>query len=55
MAGIYRQRHPERTVFYRVLFHYFDEFVAEYESEAAPVSGSSIVKLRSFVISILFM
>ena len=27
-----RQRHPERTVFYRVLFHYFDEFVAEYES-----------------------
>jgi hypothetical protein len=31
MAGIYRQRHPERTVFYRVLFHYFDEFVAEYE------------------------
>ena len=32
MAGIYRQRHPERTVFYRVLFHYFDEFVAEYES-----------------------
>ena len=32
MAGIYRQRHPERTVFYRVLFHYFDEFVAEYEN-----------------------
>ena len=31
MAGIYRQRHPERTVFYRVLFHYFEEFVAEYE------------------------
>ena len=24
MAGIYRQRHPELTVFYRVLFHYFD-------------------------------
>ena len=32
MAGIYRQRHPERTVFYRVLFHYFDECVAEYEN-----------------------
>ena len=32
MAGIYRQRHPERTAFYRVLFHYFDEFVAEYEN-----------------------
>jgi len=32
MAGIYRQRHPERTVFYRVLFHHFEEFVAEYEN-----------------------
>jgi hypothetical protein len=32
MAGIYHQRHPERTVFYRVLFHYFDEFIAEYEN-----------------------
>jgi DUF1365 family protein len=24
MAGIYRQRHPEHTVFYRVFFHYFE-------------------------------
>jgi len=24
--------HPERTVLYRVLFHYFDRFLAEYES-----------------------
>jgi len=24
MAGVYRPRHPERTVLYRVLFHYFD-------------------------------
>ena len=32
MAGIYRQRHPERTYFYGVLFHYFEEFVVEYES-----------------------
>jgi len=32
MAGMYRQRHPERTVSYRVLFHYFEEFVAEYEN-----------------------
>jgi len=32
MAGIYRHRHPERTVFYRVLFRYFDEFVGEYEN-----------------------
>jgi hypothetical protein len=32
MAGIYRQRHPERTIFYRVMFHYFEEFVSEYEN-----------------------
>lgn len=32
MAGIYRPRHPERTVLYRVLFYYFDPFLAEYES-----------------------
>ena len=32
MAGIYRQRHPERTVLYRVLFHHFEEFIAEYEN-----------------------
>ena len=31
MAGLYRPRHPERTVLYRVLFHYFDRFLAEYE------------------------
>jgi len=32
MAGMYRPRHPERTVLYRVLFHYFDRFLIEYES-----------------------
>ena len=32
VPGIYRQRHPERTVFYRVLFHYFDRFLLEYEN-----------------------
>jgi ribosomal protein S27E len=31
MAGVYRPRHPERTVLYRVLFHYFDRFLAEDE------------------------
>ncbi|NOR14273.1 MAG: IS91 family transposase [Candidatus Aminicenantes bacterium] len=31
MAGIYCQRHPERTVLYRVLFHYFERFLGEYE------------------------
>jgi len=32
MAGIYRPWHPERTVLYRVLFHHFERFVAEYEA-----------------------
>ena len=32
MAGVYRPRHPESTVHYRMLFHYFDRFLAEYES-----------------------
>jgi hypothetical protein len=31
MAGVYRPRHPERTVLYRVLFHYFERFLAKYE------------------------
>jgi hypothetical protein len=31
VPGIYRPRHPERTVLYRVLFHHFERFVAEYE------------------------
>jgi len=30
-AGVYYQRHPERTVFYRVFFHYFEKFLLEYE------------------------
>ena len=32
MAGVYRPRHPERTVLYRVLFHHFERFLTEYES-----------------------
>jgi len=36
MAGVYRPRHPERTVLYRVLFHYFDRFLAEYEGRTPP-------------------
>jgi len=31
MAGVYCQQHPERTVLYRVLFHYFERFLEEYE------------------------
>jgi hypothetical protein len=33
MAGIYRQRHPEHTVFYRVFFHYFE---LTFEAERPP-------------------
>jgi len=29
--GVSSQRHPERSVFYRVLFHYFESFLLEYE------------------------
>jgi len=29
--GFNRPRHPERTVLYRVLFHHFERFVAEYK------------------------
>ena len=32
MAGVYRPRHPERTVLYRVMFHHFERFLAEYEN-----------------------
>ena len=32
MGGVYRPQHPERTVLYRVLFHHFERFVAEYET-----------------------
>jgi ribosomal protein S27E len=31
VPGIYRARYPERTVLYRVLFHYFERFLREYE------------------------
>jgi hypothetical protein len=33
MAGVYRPRHPERTVLYRLLFHYFERFLAEKEGQ----------------------
>ena len=32
MARVYRQRHPEKSVLYRVLFHHFEEFLSEYEN-----------------------
>jgi|GEM_PF-3407927 len=39
MAGVYRPRHPERTVLYRVMFHHFERFVAEYEARFERVYG----------------
>jgi ribosomal protein S27E len=32
MTGVYQPRHPECTVLYRVLFHYLERFLSEYES-----------------------
>ena len=31
MAGIYRPRRAEKMVLNRVLFHFFDQFISEYE------------------------
>jgi hypothetical protein len=31
VPGIYRPRHPERTVLFRILFHNFDRFLTVYE------------------------
>jgi len=31
VSRLYRPRHPEKTVLYRVLFHHFERFLAEYE------------------------
>jgi len=39
MARIYRPRHPEQTVLYQVLFHYFDRFLAEYEERFEKEAG----------------
>ncbi len=32
VAGTYRRRHPEHSVFYRVFFYYFERFLREYET-----------------------
>jgi ribosomal protein S27E len=39
VPGIYRPRHPERTVLYRVLFHHFERFLAEYEERFEKAYG----------------
>ncbi|MGB7294389.1 MAG: transposase [Candidatus Aminicenantales bacterium] len=52
MPGVYRPRHPERTALYRVLFHYFDRFLSEYESRFQREYGffRPIIKEVVFVI-----
>ena len=40
MGGIYRRRHPEHTVFYRVFFYYFERFLREYEDRFEKEYGS---------------
>jgi hypothetical protein len=39
VSGIYRPRHPERTVLYRVLFYHFERFLADYESRFEKAYG----------------
>ena len=39
MGRIYCQRHPERTVLYRVMFHYFEQFLHEYENQFERLHG----------------
>ena len=41
MAGVYRPRYPEWTVLYRVLFHHFERFLAEYEGRFEKEHGYS--------------
>ena len=47
MAGVYRPRHPERTVLYRVLFHHFERFLAEYEDRFEREYGLCSPQARS--------
>jgi ribosomal protein S27E len=39
MGRFYYQRHPEGTVLYRVLFHYFEQFLHEYENQFERLYG----------------
>ena len=51
MAGIYRQRHSEFTVFYRVFFHYFEAFLREYEDRFEKEYGYFRPVIKDVVIS----
>jgi len=50
MAGVYRPRHPERTVLYRVLFHHFDRFLTEYEARFERESIVFLAGARGFLV-----
>ena len=39
-AGVYRPRHPERTVVYRLFEEHFERYVREYEERYAAREGS---------------
>ena len=39
-AGIYRPRHPERTVVYRLFEEHFERYVREYEERYEAREGS---------------
>jgi hypothetical protein len=39
-AGVYRPRHPERTVVYRLFEEHFERYVREYEDRYEPREGS---------------
>jgi hypothetical protein len=49
MAGIYRQRHPEHTVFYRVFFYYFEKFLREYEDRLLCPACGGQMRIISFI------
>ena len=39
-SGVYRPRHPERTVVYRLFEERFERYLREYEDRSEPREGS---------------
>jgi len=48
-AGVYRHRHPDRTVLYRVLAQHFERFVQVYDERFPPTRGPLPVGTREAV------
>jgi len=46
VPGIYRARHPERTVLYRVLIHYFERFLTDLLCTIVPAGTPLYVDVR---------